>query len=80
MCVCVCVDPDGQGLRDRVPGLDRGQGQGRDENVLRGGQKGSGDEQPEPAVESDQQLGDRRLRNGASQTPAKHSKKKTFSS
>jgi len=76
----VGVDPDGPGLRDGVPGLDRGQGQGRDENVLRGGQKGSRGEQPEPAVQSDQQLGDRRLRDGASQTPAKHSKKKTFSS
>jgi len=74
------VDPDGQRLRDGVPGLDRGQGQGRDENVLRGGQKGSRGEQPEPTVQSDQQPGDRGLRDGASQTPAKHSKKKTFSS
>jgi len=39
--ITIGVDPNGQGLRDGVPGLDRGQGQGRDENLLRGGKKGS---------------------------------------
>lgn len=75
-----CSDPDGPGLRGRVPGLDRGQGQRRDENVLRRGQKRSRGEQLEPAVQSDQQPGDRRLRDGAGQTPTKYSKKKTFPS
>lgn len=39
--IIIVVDPNGQRLRDGVPGLDRGQGKGRDENLLRGGQKRS---------------------------------------
>lgn len=76
----VSADTDGPGLRDGIPGLDSGQGQRRDEHALRDREKRSGGQQPEPAVQSDQQLGDRRLRNGPGQTPAKHSKKKTFPS
>lgn len=77
---CSYIDPDGPRIRDGIPWIDRGQRQRRDENAFRGGQERSRSEQSEPAIQSDQQFGDRGIRNGPGQTPAKHSKNKTFPS